>query len=106
MAKRIASTVGLWLLIFAVLYFFRTGGAVAMIVAVSVLTLRELYRLMAAAGNAPFSGLGMAFGALITLAPWTEARFGLPAHPLLAMATIVFVIRVLLRRRRARCQAR
>jgi phosphatidate cytidylyltransferase len=95
MAKRIASTVGLWLLLFAVLYFFRTNGAVACITAISVLTLRELYRLMGAAGNAPFGGLGMLFGGLITLAPWTEARFGLPAHPLIAMATIVFVIRVL-----------
>jgi phosphatidate cytidylyltransferase len=93
--KRISSTVGLWLLLFAVLYFFRTNGAVAAIVAISMLTLRELYRLMAAAGNEPFGTLGMLFGGLITLAPWTQSRLGLPAHPLLAMATIVFAIRVL-----------
>ena len=67
----------------------------AAIVAVSVLTLREFYRLMAAAGHAPFERLGMLFGGLITLAPWTEARFGLPAHPLLALATLVFSIRML-----------
>jgi phosphatidate cytidylyltransferase len=93
--KRILSTVGLWLLLLAALWFFRTNGAIAVIVAVSVLTLREFYRLMAAAGNEPFCKLGMLFGALITLAPWTQARFGLPAHPLLAMATIVFAVRVL-----------
>ena len=58
MAKRIASTVLLWLLLFAVLWWFRTGGAVVVIVLVSVLTLRELYKLMAAAGNAPFQKLG------------------------------------------------
>ena len=95
MAKRIFSTVLLWLVVFAVLWFFRTAGAVAAIVAVSVLTLREFYRLMAAAGHAPFERLGMLFGGLITLAPWTEARFGLPAHPLLALATLVFSIRML-----------
>ncbi len=95
MAKRIFSTVLLWLLLFAILWFFKAAGAVAAIVAVSVLTLREFYRLMAAAGHAPFERLGMLFGGLITLAPWTEARFGLPAHPLLALATLVFSIRML-----------
>ncbi len=95
MAKRITSTVVLWLLLFAVLWFFRTNGAVAVIVAASVLTLREFYRLMASAGNAPFPRLGMVFGALITLAPWSEQRLGLPSHPLVALATIVFAIRIL-----------
>ena len=95
MAKRITSTVVLWLGLFAVLWFFRTNGAVAAIVAVSVLTLRELYKLMAAAGNAPFARMGLLFGGLVTLAPWTEARFGLPAHPLLALAAVVFCIRML-----------
>jgi len=94
-AKRITSTVILWLLLFAVLWFFRTNGAVAAIVAVSVLTQRELYRMMASAGNAPFVGMGLLFGALTTLAPWTEAHFGIPSHPLLALATIVFCIRIL-----------
>ena len=88
MAKRITSTVVLWLLLLAVLWKFGTDGAVAAIVVISVLTLRELYRLMAAAGNAPFSGMGMLFGGLITLGPWTEARLGIPSHPLIALATI------------------
>jgi phosphatidate cytidylyltransferase len=94
-AKRILSTVGLWLILLAVLYRFGSNGAVAAIVLVSVLTLREFYRLMAASGGEPFTNLGMAFGGLITLAPWAQANWGLPAHPLLAMATIVFAIRVL-----------
>lgn len=94
MAKRITSTVVLWLVIFAVLWFFGTNGAVVAIVAVSVLTLREFYKLMAASGYGPFSGLGMFFGALITLAPWAEQRLGLPSHPLLALATVVFCVRM------------
>lgn len=95
MEKRILSTVALWLVLLAALWVFRTNAAIVAIVAVSVLTLREFYRLMAAAGSEPFQKLGMLFGALITLAPWTQAQFGLPAHPLLAMATVVFAVRVL-----------
>jgi phosphatidate cytidylyltransferase len=94
-AKRIGSTVLLWLGVFAVLWFFRTAGAVVGIVALSVLTLREFYQMVAASGDAPFARLGMAFGGLITLAPWAEARFGIPSHPLLALATVVFAIRML-----------
>jgi phosphatidate cytidylyltransferase len=97
-AKRITSTIVLWLGVFAVLWFFRTNGAIVVIVGTSVLTLRELYRMMAAAGNAPFSGLGLVFGGLITLAPWTEARYGIAAHPLLALAAVVFSIRMLVER--------
>ncbi|HXQ79941.1 MAG TPA: phosphatidate cytidylyltransferase [Opitutaceae bacterium] len=95
MAKRTSSTVAIWLIIFAVLWYFRTPGAVAVIVGVSVLTLREFYKLMAAAGNAPFERLGMLFGGLITLAPWAESRLTLPSYPLVALATIVFSIRML-----------
>jgi phosphatidate cytidylyltransferase len=98
MAKRISSTVALWLILLAVLWYFRTAGAVAVIVGVSVLTLREFYKLMAAAGDAPFERLGLLFGALITLAPWTEHRPGFPAHLLVALATLVFSIRMLCER--------
>jgi phosphatidate cytidylyltransferase len=98
LAKRITSTVVLWLLIFGVLWFFRTNGAIVAIVAISVLTLREFYVLLAAAGQAPFSKLGLLFGGLITLAPWTEAHFHIPAHPLLALAAVVFSIRMLAER--------
>jgi phosphatidate cytidylyltransferase len=94
-AKRILSTVVLWLAVFAVLWFFQASGALVAIVAISVLTLREFYQLMAAAGYAPFPRMGLLFGGLLTLAPWTEARFGIPAHPLLPLAAIVFSIRMI-----------
>lgn len=95
MAKRISSTILLWLVVFAVLWFLRTTGAVVAIVLLSVLTLREFYVMMAASGDAPFAKLGLLFGGLITLAPWAESRFGLPSHPLIALATLVFSIRML-----------
>jgi phosphatidate cytidylyltransferase len=97
-AKRIFSTVTLWLVLFGVLWYFRTAGALVLIVAISVLTLREFYRLMAAAGDAPFAGLALVFGAGITLAPWTEVRYGIPGAPLLVLATVVFTVRMFLER--------
>jgi len=93
-AKRILSTVVLWLVIVGALRWFHATGAVILIGLVSVLTLRELYQLLAAAGYAPFAGLGMVFGALLTVAPWAEARFGFRTHALLALATVVFAIRI------------
>ena len=95
MAKRILSTIILWVVSLAVLWMFRTPGAVALIATFAVLALREFYRLQAAAGRAPFAWLGMFFGALIAAAPWTEARFGWPAHPLLALAVVICAIRIL-----------
>lgn len=98
MAQRIFSTIALWFVIFGTLWFFRTSGALVLVAAISVLTLREFYQLMTAAGWAPFSGLGMFFGALITLSPYIQVRFGAPAHPLLALATVVFAIRIVAER--------
>lgn len=95
MAKRIVSTVLLWLFVFGVLWWFRTGGAIALIALISVLTLREFYLLLAGAGQQPFDKLGLCFGLLITLAPWLEVRFGLPFSHTLAASAIVFAIRIL-----------
>lgn len=100
MGKRIFSTVVLWLLVSGSIWFFRTEGALVLIGLISVLTLREFYQLMRAMGHQPFDKLGLFFGALITLAPWIEANVArgghpVPAHPLLALATVVFAIRLL-----------
>ncbi len=95
MVQRTLSTVVLWAVVAAVLWFFRTNGALLLIGLISVLTLREFYQLMHAMGYQPFDRLGIFFGTLITLSPWFEARFLWPAHPLLALATIVFSIRLL-----------
>jgi phosphatidate cytidylyltransferase len=95
MAKRILSTVLLWALVICSLVFFRTEGGVALITLISVLTLREFYKLMQGAGLAPFDKLGMAFGGLITIAPYLEARFQVPATHTLAIAVVIFSVRVL-----------
>ena len=95
MVKRTLSTVALWTVVAAVLWSYRTNGALLLIGLIAVLTLREFYQLMHAMGYRPFDKLGIFFGTLITLSPWFEARFLWPAHPLLALATIVFSIRLL-----------
>lgn len=95
MAKRILSTVILWGLVAASLVFFRTDGAVALITLIAVLTLREFFKLMQGAGLAPFDKLGMALGGLITVAPWVEANYPVPATHVLAAAVVVFSIRIL-----------
>ena len=96
MAKRILSTVLLWLIVFGVLWYFGTTGGVLLVGLISVLTLREFYQLLAGAGLAPFRRLGMTFGALITLSPWLHERIGIPkSSDALALAVIVFSIRIL-----------
>jgi phosphatidate cytidylyltransferase len=95
MAKRILSTVLLWVIVGGALWFFRTTGAVILIGLISVLTLSEFYRLIGGAGLAPFARLGMALGGLITIAPWLHQRFDLPAAGVLALSVIVFAIRIL-----------
>jgi len=93
--QRILSTVTLWLVVGGSLWFFRTNGALVLIALISLFTLREFYQLMRAIGYTPFDKLGLFFGTLITLAPWVEAQFGRPSHGLLALATVVFAIRLL-----------
>ncbi len=95
MAHRILSTVLLWALVVGSLVVFRTTGGVALITLISVLTLREFYKLMQGSGLKPFDKLGMTFGALITLAPYLEIHFGWPATHALAFAVIVFSVRIL-----------
>lgn len=97
MPQRIFSTVLLWAIVAGSLWFFRTTGGVILIGLIAALTLVEFYRLMAGAGLAPFDKLGVAFGAIITISPWLEQRFGVPVGcgHLLALAVIVFSIRIL-----------
>ena len=95
MGKRIFSTVLLWTILGLVLWFFRTNGAIALVVLVSVFTLREFYQLMHASGYDPFDKFGMTFGGLITLGPWLQVKFGWPAELFLPLAVIVFAIRLL-----------
>jgi phosphatidate cytidylyltransferase len=95
MGQRILSTVALWLVVGLSLWFFRTTGALVLITAISVLTLREFYALLHGAGFDPFDRFGLAMGGLITLGPWLQAQWGWPTAFLLPFAVIVLSIRLL-----------
>ena len=95
MAKRTFSTVLLWSIVFAALWFFRARGALVLLTLVSALTLREFFLLMRGMGYTPFVRLGITLGIFITLGPWIEVRFQVPAHAWLALAVIVFSVRLL-----------
>jgi len=92
--KRIFSTVLLWLIVAGILWQFRTTGAVLLVGVISMLTLVEFYRLLSAAGFAPFGRLGALLGAVVTLAPWLDQRFGLHAEHTLSLAVVIFAIRI------------
>lgn len=95
MAKRIFSTILLWFIILATLYFFQARGGVALLVLVTVLTQREFYQMLNRMGHAPFVRLGLLFGAAIALSPILVTY-----HPLatsgniLAIAATAFAIRI------------
>jgi phosphatidate cytidylyltransferase len=95
MGKRIFSTVLLWTIVGLAIWFFRTTGALVLIVTISVFTLREFYQLMHASGYKPFDKFGMTFGGLITLGPWLQMQLGWPTALLLPLAVIVFAVRLL-----------
>ncbi|MET0262751.1 MAG: phosphatidate cytidylyltransferase [Rariglobus sp.] len=95
MGKRIFSTVLLWLIILATMYFFQARGAIVLLVLVSTLTLREFYQMVGRMGHAPFARVGMLFGAAISLAPLAVQHSPLlTPENILAVAAIVFAVRI------------
>jgi phosphatidate cytidylyltransferase len=101
MRQRILSTFGLWALIIACIHFFGTVGAVWLVAAVAVLTLREFYQMVHRMGLDPFDKFGMTLGALVVLAPYYAGRL-LPQAPelaapgtILAFAVVGFALRIL-----------
>ncbi len=95
MGKRIFSSTLLWAVVAATLWFLRANGIVILATLMSVFTLREFYRLMRGCGYVSFEKFGIVAGALITLAPWLEAKTHWPAYHLIGLATAVFSVRLL-----------
>lgn len=95
MGKRVFSSTLLWAIVIATMYFLKNTGAIILGTLVSMLTLREFYRLIRACGFTPFEKLGTVCGGIITLGPVLEWKFGFPSHLLLPFAAIVFSVRLL-----------
>ncbi len=95
MAKRIFSTLILWLIVLGAMYFFQTKGGIVLAVLVSAFTQREFYQMVTRMGHAPFTKLGLILGALITVSPLlsTSAPLFTPEN-ILALAAILFAIRI------------
>ncbi|HVZ65465.1 MAG TPA: phosphatidate cytidylyltransferase [Lacunisphaera sp.] len=70
MASRILSTIVLWTVILASLWFFGAHAAVALITILSALTLHEFYVLVEKMGHRPFRWMGIASSVLITAGPY------------------------------------
>jgi phosphatidate cytidylyltransferase len=92
--KRILSTLALWTIVLACLRFFGVTGAVWLVGAIAVLTLREFYAMVARTGVAPFNVLGMILGGALVVSPlYLEPGFNTSAW--LASAVILVSLRIL-----------
>ncbi len=102
MGKRIFSTVTLWALVFACIYFLGATGGIWLITLIAAFTLREFYALVRKMGHQPFACTGILLGIAITLAPlYLEPLPLFRDHgtqltaAFLALAAIVFSLRLL-----------
>ncbi|HTL67607.1 MAG TPA: phosphatidate cytidylyltransferase [Lacunisphaera sp.] len=75
MASRILSTIVLWTVLLASLWFFGAHAAVALVTILSALTLHEFYLLVEKMGHRPFRWMGVASSVLITAGPYYLAWF-------------------------------
>jgi phosphatidate cytidylyltransferase len=95
MGKRILSTFLLWTGVILCIKFLGPVGGVWLVTAIAVLTLREFYGLIRRIGIEPFDRFGLALAALLNLAPLYLEPYGLRTQEILALAVIVFAIRIL-----------
>lgn len=107
MLSRIFSTLLLWGIILGSLWFFGPHAAVAILTILAALTLHEFYQLAEKMGFRPFRWISLTFSVLITAGPYyvTKYFFGGEepadfafAPTLLALAVVVFCVRVLFER--------
>lgn len=105
MLSRIFSTVLLWGLILGSLWFFGPHAAVAILTILAALTLHEFYQLAEKMGFKPFRWISLAFSVLITAGPYYVTEYFFDgdepasfAPTLLALAIVVFGVRILFER--------
>lgn len=102
MLSRIFSTLLLWGLILGSLWLFGPHAAVAILTLLAALTLHEFYLMTEKMGFRPFRWISLAFSVAMTAGPFyvTEYFFSGDEPPgfapaLLALAVVVFCIRIL-----------
>lgn len=95
MRKRILSTFLLWTIVLVCIGVFKATGGIWLLTLIAVLTLREFYALVHRLGLEPFDRVGMLLAGLLTLAPKYTESFGVGPEEVLAIAVIVFGLRIL-----------
>jgi phosphatidate cytidylyltransferase len=96
MLKRTLSTLVLWTVVILCVRYLGAVGGIWLLTIISALTLREFYSLVEKMGLVPFHRVGIALGVAITLTPYyIEPYFPLRAEWLLALAVIIFSVRIL-----------
>ena len=100
MRGRIISTLLLWGIIVATLYFFGAHGTVWLTAVAAALTQYELYGMLARTGHRPMTVSGIVFGLGITLSPFYMPAGYMSGIDFLAPAVIWFSLIALLRRPR------
>jgi phosphatidate cytidylyltransferase len=93
--KRTVSTLALWTINLALLYFFGSQGAVVIVAVITALTLHEFYALLKHIGYDPFDKLGICLGLATVLGPFYLGRHGVQTTDVVALAVIAFSIRIL-----------
>ncbi|HVU15855.1 MAG TPA: phosphatidate cytidylyltransferase [Candidatus Didemnitutus sp.] len=102
MLSRILSTLLLWSVVLASLWYFGADAAVVLLTAIAALTLHEFYRLVEKMGYKPFRWTAIVFAVLMTASPYYVATY-LPevdevvgiVPGLLVLATILASVRSL-----------
>ncbi|MCC5023656.1 MAG: phosphatidate cytidylyltransferase [Candidatus Synoicihabitans palmerolidicus] len=95
MGSRIFSSILLWAIVASCILFYGPVEAVWLISAIAVLTLWEFFKLIRRLGIEPFDKVGILIGATLCLGPLYLEPFGFGSGPLLALAAIVFAVRIL-----------
>jgi phosphatidate cytidylyltransferase len=73
--RRILSTILLWSLIAAVMYFFRRTGVVVVLAVFTAAAQNELYLMLEKIGHRPFRHLGVTLGVLLIAVPYFVVEY-------------------------------
>ena len=95
MLSRILSTVVLWSVVLAGLWFFGAHAAVAMLTLLAALTLYEFYGMTAKMGLRPFRWMGIFFSLLMTAAPYYLAYYVAEPEAVQSLASGILVVAIL-----------
>jgi len=93
--QRILSTILLWVVAIATIYYLDAPGGVWLIALLACATQFEFYRMLKRTGLDPFDRLGLMVGAIVVLAPYYLENHFIQTTDVLAGAVVLFALRIL-----------